>query len=95
MSEESLFTISPQDVDRLAGEDMVYYIVVCKDDEEKVRAAMKQHSEIEVVGYVDRLAHIVATPGKVQFVGTKKAQPIRWEARRDSAVSAYFNRRIY
>lgn len=38
---------------------------------------------------------IVATPGKVQFVGTKKAQPIRWEARRDSAVSAYFNRRIY
>lgn len=51
MSEESLFTISPQDN--------------------------------------------VATPGKVQFVGTKKAQPIRWEARRDSAVSAYFNRRIY
>lgn len=48
MSEESLFTISPQDIDRLAGADMVYYIVVCKDDEEN-----------------------------------------------DSAVSAYFNRRIY
>ena len=53
------------------------------------------HPNYKIEGTMSEESLIVATPGKVQFVGTKKAQPIRWEARRDSAVSAYFNRRIY
>ena len=71
---------------------MCYYIVVTKEDEAKVKEAMKHYPEIEVAGYADRFIHIVAVPGEVKFVGAKKTPPIRWEARRDSAISAHLDR---
>lgn len=92
---ESPFVIPPHKYQELAQPDMCYYIVVAKDDEAKVKDAMKHYPEIEVAGYADRFMNIVAVPGEVLFVGAKKAPPIRWEARRDSAISAYLNRPIY
>jgi hypothetical protein len=92
---ESPFVIPPHKYQELAQPDMCYYIVVAKEDEEKVKEAMKHYPEIEVAGYAERFIHIVAVPGEVKFVGTKKIPPIRWEARRDSAISAYFNKPIY
>ena len=92
---ESPFVIPPHKYQELAQPDMCYYIVVVKEDEAKVKEAMKHYPEIEVAGYYERFIHIVAVPGEVKFVGTKKIPPIRWEARRDSAISAYFNKPIY
>ena len=74
---------------------MCYYIVVTKEDEAKVKEAMRHYPEIEVAGYADQFFTIAAVPGEVKFVGAKKTPPIRWEARRDSAISAYFNKSIY
>ena len=74
---------------------MCYYIVVAQEDEAKVKEAMKHYPEIEVAGYADWFMNIVAMPGEVKFVGAKKTPPIRWEARRDSAISAYLFRPIY
>lgn len=91
----SSFVIPPHKYQELAQPDMCYYIVVTKEDEAKVKEAMKHYPEIEVAGYADRFMNIVAAPGEVKFVGAKKTQPIRWEARRDSAISAYFNKSIY
>ena len=92
---ESSFVIPPNKHQELAQPDMCYYIVVAKEDEAKVKEAMKHYPEIEVVGYYEWLLGIRAVPGKVKFVGAKKIPPIRWEARRDSAISAYFNKPIY
>ena len=89
------FIIPPHIYQELAQSDMCYYIVVSKTDEVKVKEAMNHYTEIEVVGYTEWFMNIVAVPGEVKFVGTKKTSPIRWEARRDSAISAYFNRPIY
>ena len=91
----SSFVIPPHKYQELAQPDMCYYIVVTKDDEAKVKEAMKHYPEIEVAGYTECFLTIRAVPGEVKFVGAKKTQPIRWEARRDSAISAYFNKSIY
>ena len=92
---ESPFVIPPHKYQELAQPDMCYYIVVAKEDEAKIKEAMKHYPEIEVAGYTDGFMNIVAVPGEVKFVGTKKTPSIRWEARRDSAISAYLNRPIY
>ena len=92
---ESPFVIPPHKYKELAQPDMCYYIVVAKEDEAKVKEAMKHYPEIEVVGYAEWFMNIVVVPGKVKFVGAKKTAPIRWEARRDSAISAYLNKPIY
>ena len=92
---EAPFVIPPHKYQELAQPDMCYYIVVAKEDEAKVKEAMKHYPEIEVAGYTEGFMNIVAVPGEVKFVGAKKAPRIRWEARRDSAISAYFNRPIY
>ena len=92
---EAPFVIPPHKYQELAQPDMCYYIVVAKEDEAKVREAMKHYPEIEVAGYAEWFMNIVAVPGEVKFVGAKKTPPIRWEARRDSTISAYFNRPIY
>lgn len=92
---ESPFVIPPYIYQKLAQPDMCYYIVVAKEDEVKVKEAMKHCPEIEVVGYTEWFMNIGAVPGEVKFVGAKKTPPIRWEARRDSTISAYFNRPIY
>ena len=92
---ESPFVIPPHKYQELAQPDMCYYIVATKEDEAKVKEAMKHYPEIEVAGYTDGFMNIVAVPGEVTFVGAKKIPPIRWEARRDSAISAYFNKPIY
>ena len=92
---ESPFVIPPHKYQELAQPDMCYYIVVAKEDEAKVKEAMKHYPEIEVAGYAERFLTIVAVPGEVKFVGAKKMPPIRWEARRDSAISAFINRPIY
>ena len=92
---ESPFVIPPHKYQELAHPDMCYYIVVTKEDEANVKEAMKHYPEIEVAGYTEWFMHIVAVPGEVKFVGAKKTPPIIWEARRDSTISAYFNRLIY
>ena len=92
---EAPFVLSPHKYKELAQPDMCYLIVVTKEDEAKVKEAMKHYPEIEVVGYAEWFMNIVAVPGEVKFVGAKKTPPIRWEARRDSAISAYLNRPIY
>lgn len=92
---ESPFVIPPHKYKELAQPDMCYYIVVAKEDESKIKEAMKRYPEIEVAGYADRFMNIVAVPGEVKFVGAKKTPPIRWEAPRYSAISAYFNKPIY
>ena len=92
---ESPFVIPPHKYQGLAQPDMCYYIVVAKEDEAKVKEAMKHYPEIEVAGYADRFMNTVAVPGEVKFVGEKKTPPIRWEAPRYSAISAYFNKPIY
>ena len=92
---EAPFVIPPNKYQELAQPDMCYYIVVAKEDEAKVKEAMKHYPEIEVAGYADCFMNIAAVPGKVKFVGAKKTPPIRWEARRDSAISAFLNRPIY
>ena len=92
---ESLFVIPPNKYQELAQPDMCYYIVVAKEDEAKVKEAMKHYPEVEVAGYADRFMNIAAVPGEVKFVGVKKTPPIRWETTRYSAISAYFNKPIY
>ena len=92
---EAPFVLSPDKYQELAQSDMSYLIVVTKEDEAKVKEAMKHYPEIEVIGYAEWFMNIVAVPGEVKFVGGKKIPPIRWEARRDSAISAYFNKPIY
>ena len=92
---EAPFVLSPHKYKELAQPGMCYYIVVTKEDEAKVKEAMKHYPEIEVAGYADWFMNIVAVPGEVKFVGAKKIPHIRWEARRDSAISAYLNRPIY
>ena len=92
---ESLFVIPPNKYQELAQPDMCYYIVVAKEDEAKVKEAMKHYPEIEVAGYADRFMNIVAVLGEVKFIGKKKNPPIRWEVPRYSAISAYFNKPIY
>ena len=92
---EAPFILSPHKYQELAQPDMCYYIVVAKEDEAKVKEAMKHYPEIEVAGYADRFMNIVAVPGEVMFVGAKKTPPIRWEACRYSAISAYLFRPIY
>ena len=92
---ESPFILSPHKYQELAQSDMCYLIVVTKEDEAKVKEGMKNYPEIEVAGYADQFFTIAAVPGEVKFIGAKKIQPIRWEARRDSVISAYFNRLIY
>ena len=92
---ESPFEIPPNKYQELAQPDMCYYIVVAKEDEAKVKEAMKHYPEIEVAGYAEWFMNIASVPGEVKFVGAKKNPPIRWEARRDSAISAYFNKSIY
>ena len=92
---ESPFVIPPHKYQELAQPDMCYYIVVTKEDEAKVKEAMKQYPEIEVAGYAECYLTIRAVSGEVKFVGAKKTPPIRWEARRDSAISAFINRPIY
>lgn len=89
------FVIPPHIYQELAQSDICYYIVVVKEDEAKVKKAMKHYPEIEVVGYTEWFMNIVAVPGEVKFVGAKKTPPIRWNARHDSVISAYFNRPIY
>lgn len=92
---ESPFVIPPHKYQELSQPDMCYYVVVTKADEAKVKETMKHYPEIEVAGYAEWFMNIVAVPGKVKFVGVKKIPPIRWEARRDSAISVFFNRPIY
>ena len=92
---ESPFVIPPHKYQELAQPDMCYYIVVVKEDEAKVKEAMKHYPEIEVAGYAEMFLTIAAVPGEVKFVGANKKPPIRWEARRDSAISASINRPIY
>ncbi len=92
---ESPYVIPPNLYQKLARPDMCYLIVVTKEDEAKVKEAMKHYPEIEVVGYAEWFVTIKAVPGEVKFVGGEKTPPIRWEARRDSAISAYFNKPIY
>ena len=92
---ESPFVIPPHQYQVLAQPDMHYFIIVAHEDEAKVKEAIKHYPEIEVAGYAERFMNIVAVPGEVWFVGAKKTPPIRWEARRDSAISAYLNRPIY
>ena len=92
---EAPFVIPHHQYQVLAQPDMCYYIVVAKEDEAKVKEAMKHYPEIEVAGYAEWFMGIAAVPGEVWFVGAKKTPPILWEARRDSAISAYFNRPIY
>ena len=92
---EAPFVIPPHQYQEFAQPDMCYYIVVAKEDEAKVKEAMKHYPEIEVVGYTEWFMNIAAVPGEVMFVGAKKTPPILWEARRDSAISAYLNRPIY
>jgi hypothetical protein len=92
---ESPFVIPPHKYQELAQPDMCYYIIVAKEDEAKVKEAMKHYPEIEVAGYADWFMNIGATPGEVKFVGAEKKPPIRWEARRDSTIYAYINRPIY
>ncbi|MBR2881273.1 MAG: hypothetical protein IKB96_02785 [Prevotella sp.] len=75
---ESPFVIPPHKYQELAQPDMCYYIVVTKEDKAKVKKAMKHYPKIEVVGYAECLLNIVAVPGEVKFVGTKKIPPIRW-----------------
>ena len=92
---ESPYVIPPHLYQKLAQPDMCYLIVVTKEDEAKVKEAMKHYPEIEVVGYAEWFVTIKAVPGEVKFVGGEKIPPIRWKARRDSAISAYFNKPIY
>ena len=92
---ESPFIIQPHIYQELAQHDMCYYIVVTKENEERVKEAMKHYPEIEVAGYAEWFMNIVAVPGEVKFVGAKKIPPIQWEARRDSVISAYFNRTFF
>ena len=92
---EAPFVIPSNKYQELAQPDMCYYIVVAKEDEAKVKDAMKHYPEIEVAGYFDRFMNIVAVSGEVKFVGAKKTPPIRWDAPRYSTISAYFNKPIY
>ena len=92
---EAPFVIPPHKYQELAQPDMCYYIVVAKEDEAKVKEAMKHYPEIEVVGYAEWFMNIAAMSGEVMFVGAKKTPPILWEACRYSATSAYLNRPIY
>lgn len=92
---ETPFVIPPNKYQELAQPDICYYIVVAKEDEAKVKEAMKHYPEVEVAGYADRFMNIAAVPGEVKFVGVKKTPPIRWETTRYSAISAYFNKPIY
>lgn len=91
---ESPFVIPPDKYQELAQPDMCYYIVVAKEDEAKVKEAMKHYPEIEVAGYAEWFMNIAAVPGKVKFVGTMKKPPIRWEKRHYSAFSEIINRPI-
>ncbi len=92
---ESPCVIPTHKYQELAQPDMCYYIVVAKGDEARVREAMKHYPDIEVAGYAECFMNIAAAPGEVKFVGAKKTPPIRWEARRNSLISTYFNRPIY
>jgi len=92
--QESTFVIPPHRYQELAQPDMCYYIVVAKEDEAKVKEAMKHYPEIDVDGYADEFMNIAAVPGEVAFVGTRKTPPIRLEPRRDNGFSEFINRPI-
>lgn len=89
---EHPFIIPPHIYKELIKPNTCCYIVVTKEEESKVKEAMKHYPEIEVVSYTDRFIHIVADSGKVKFVGSQKIPPILWETQRDSTISTYFNR---
>ena len=97
--QKSTFVIPPDKYQELAQPDMCYYIVVAKEDEAKVKEAMKHYPEIDVDGYADEFMNIAAVPGEVTFVGARKTPPspppaIRLEPRHDNGYSEFINRPI-